>query len=117
MNWYIDVIKKYAVFTGRARRKEYLMFMLFNFFVSVIFNIFFYAYQQSYTVAVIMSLYSLALLLPVLGVTIRRLHDTGRSGWWIFLGLIPIIGAVAVLVFLCLDSEPGANQYGENPKE
>jgi len=117
MNWYIDVIKKYAVFTGRARRKEYWMFMLFNIIIQGVLDIFYYASQKSIAIVVIMCLYSLALLLPSLGVTIRRLHDTGRSGWWFFLGFIPIIGPIILFVFICLDSQPGANQYGENPKE
>ncbi len=60
--------------------------------------------------------YQLAGLLPGLGVAVRRLHDTGRSGWMILIGLIPFVGAIALFVFMCLDSQPGPNEYGPNPK-
>jgi uncharacterized membrane protein YhaH (DUF805 family) len=62
-------------------------------------------------------LFYLAILLPGLGVSIRRLHDTGRSGWWLLIGLVPFVGGITLLVFTCLDSAPGANAYGPNPKE
>jgi uncharacterized membrane protein YhaH (DUF805 family) len=61
-------------------------------------------------------LVALALLLPSLAVTARRLHDTGRSGWWILIGIIPLIGAIVLLVFECQDSQPQTNQYGPSPK-
>ena len=117
MNWYVDVISKYAVFDGRARRKEYWMFYLINIIISIVFNIILYASQQSTSIALIMLLYTLAIFLPSLGVSIRRLHDTGRSGWFVLISLIPLIGAIILLVFLCQDSQPGANKYGENPKQ
>jgi uncharacterized membrane protein YhaH (DUF805 family) len=113
MEWYIKVLKNYVGFQGRARRKEYWMFILFSFIVSVILAI-----LESIIGAkdVLTGLYSLAVLLPSLAVGVRRLHDTGRSGWWLLLCLIPIIGSIIVLVFTCQDSEPTANQYGPNPK-
>ncbi len=62
-------------------------------------------------------LYSLAAFLPGFAVTCRRLHDTGRSGWWFLLVFLPIVGLIVLIVFLCLDSQPGENAYGPNPKE
>lgn len=124
MEWYVKVLKQYAEFEGRARRKEYWMFALVHFLIIM-------ALQagmvmlggmnpESSIGLVIMSLlglYSLAVFIPSLAVTVRRLHDTGRSGWWFFISFIPIIGTIALIVFLVQDSQPGANQYGENPKE
>ncbi len=119
MNWYITVLKKYAVFSGRARRKEYWMFLLFH----IIFCIVAWVLDNVFGTArefgrpgIIYSLYSSAVLLPGWAVTIRRLHDVGKSGWWIFIGLVPLIGAIWLLVLLARDSQPGVNQYGPNPK-
>jgi len=114
MNYYFEVLKKYAVFSGRARRKEYWMFVLFNLIISLIINLvtafvevfFFLSY-----------LYILAVLIPIIAVAVRRLHDTNRSGWWWFIGFVPIIGSIILIVFLAQDSQPGENQYGPNPKE
>jgi uncharacterized membrane protein YhaH (DUF805 family) len=112
VNWYLEVLKKYAVFSGRARRKEYWMFILFNSIVSIVL----FVIGQAIDVEILSSLYSLAVLLPSLGVTIRRLHDTNRSGWWILIGLVPLAGFIVLLVFTVSDSQPGDNQYGPNPK-
>jgi len=117
MNWYLEVLKKYAVFTGRARRKEYWYFFLFNIIISFVLGLIegllgmFPEAHQS----VLATLYSLAVLLPAIGVSIRRLHDTGRSGWWLLIGLIPILGAIVLLVFMVQDSEPGDNRFGPSP--
>lgn len=113
MSWFVEVLKKYAVFAGRARRKEYWMFTLFT----VIFYIVLAAVGFAIDFAYLPVILELALLLPTWGVTVRRLHDTGRTGWWILIGLIPLVGAVVMLVFLCSDSESGQNKYGPNPKE
>jgi uncharacterized membrane protein YhaH (DUF805 family) len=126
MNWYIDVLKKYAQFDGRARRKEYWMFALINFVIEFAYCIF------VGVVAAVMShsdnpgmaallfiplwIYALAILVPALAVSVRRLHDTGKSGWFILLGFVPIVGGIIVLVFMCQDSQPGPNEYGPNPK-
>ncbi len=120
MNWYIKVLKNYVTFNGRARRKEYWIFFLVNTIISAVLTsvdsfiagpgnigIFYY----------IGILYSLAVLLPGLAVSIRRLHDTGRSGWWLLILLIPLIGAIVLLIFMAQDSNPGENQFGPNPKE
>jgi len=121
MSWYIQVLKKYAVFSGRARRKEIWYFVLISYIISTVLwwidsLIGTYQIDNLWTIYVLFSLYGLAVLLPSIGVSIRRLHDTGRSGWWIFIGLIPLIGAIILLVFFVTDSQPGTNQYGPSPK-
>lgn len=120
MNYYTDVLKKYTVFDGRARRKEYWMFTLWNFIVSFAITIvfgFIGAITNVHGLVVVTWLYGLAVLLPALGVAVRRLHDTGRTGWWLFIGFIPFVGAIVLLVFMVLDSNPGENKYGPNPKQ
>ena len=112
MKEFIDCIKnKYACFSGRARRREYWMFLLFLFIFSFVASIVDIVLGMS----VISLLLALGTLLPHLGVTIRRLHDSGRSGWWCLLAFVPFFG-ILLIVFLCLDSQPGENQYGPNPK-
>ncbi len=112
MNYYIDCWKNYVGFSGRARRKEYWMFVLFNFLAGVVASVI----DGILGTMMIYSLYSLAALLPGLAVCARRLHDTDRSGWWILISLIPLVGIIVLIVFLCQDSKPGENQYGANPK-
>lgn len=114
MNWYLETLKKYAVFTGRARRKEYWYFALFNFIIS--FTLGFIEGFVGSDQSVLGLIYAFAVLLPAIGVAIRRLHDTGRSGWWFLIVLFPIIGGFVLLYFLILDSDAGDNQYGPNPK-
>ncbi|UJF34929.1 DUF805 domain-containing protein [Paenibacillus hexagrammi] len=113
MEWYVKVLKNYVGFQGRARRKEYWMFVLFNLIASIILTILDSILGLK---SVFSGLYSLAVLLPSLAVSVRRLHDIGKTGWWILIGLIPVIGAIILIVFDCMDSEPGDNQYGPNPK-
>ena len=120
MNWYLKCWKQYADFSGRARRKEYWIFSLINYII-----IFFLYILQIVMIEstlwlifpIIFFLYAVAVFLPGLEVNIRRLHDIGKSGWWYLIYLIPIIGAIWLTVLMCLDSEPGENQWGENPKE
>ncbi|MFI8236139.1 DUF805 domain-containing protein [Streptomyces sp. NPDC085866] len=112
MHWYVDVLKKYAVFSGRARRQEYWMFFLFNLIISIVLTV----VDRAIGSNVISLIYTLAVLLPGLGVTIRRLHDTGRSGWWIFISLIPLVGTIILIVFLATEGKAEQNQYGPNPK-
>ena len=112
MNWYLLVLKKYAVFSGRARRKEIWYFILFDFIFAFALGLI----DQLIGSYVLASLYSLAFLLPSIGVSIRRLHDTGRTGWWVFIGLIPLVGAIILLIFFVTDSQPDTNQYGPSPK-
>ena len=118
MSWYITVLKKYAVFSGRARRKEYWMFVLFNFIFALALGLIEGILQINAggNYSVLSTIYSLAVLVPSLAVAVRRLHDTNRSGWWLLIGLIPLAGAIVLLVFMVQDSQPGENQYGSNPK-
>ena len=120
MNWYVKVLKNYAVFSGRARRKEYWMFVLFNFIFSVIAMILDKILGLTFEnvgYGPIYLLYCLAVFIPGLAVSVRRLHDIGKSGWFILISLIPFIGPIWLLVLMCTDSEPGENDYGPNPKE
>jgi uncharacterized membrane protein YhaH (DUF805 family) len=113
MNWYLDVLKKYAVFSGRARRKEYWMFFLFNIIIAIALTI---VEAVVGLPGVLSGLYSLAVLLPSIAVGVRRLHDVGRSGLWLLIGLVPVIGIIVLIVFAVTDSQPGTNQYGPSPK-
>jgi uncharacterized membrane protein YhaH (DUF805 family) len=113
MEWYLAVLKKYADFSGRARRREYWMFVLVNLVISCVLAGL--AYVSS-AFNVLSWIYTVAVLVPSFAVGTRRLHDTGRSGWWWLIGLIPLIGAIILIVFFCQDSAPGDNQYGPNPK-
>lgn len=119
MKWYLGVLKKYAVFSGRARRKEYWMFFLFNWIFSIaavlLDNLIGTANSNS-GYGVISIIYSLAVLLPSLAVGIRRLHDLGKSGWWIFIALIPLVGAIWLIVLYATAGQPVENQYGPDPK-
>ncbi len=113
MNWYLQVLKEhYADFNGRARRKEYWMFVLFN----VIFGVVVGFISGLLGIKWLASIYSLAVLVPSIAVSVRRLHDTGRSGWWLLIGLVPLIGSIWLIVLLCLDSQPETNKWGANPK-
>lgn len=116
MNYYIGCFKKYAVFAGRARRMEYWMFILFNILVSLAIGFVCGLLGLVDESGIIGSCYMLATFLPGIAVTVRRLHDTGRSGWWWWIVLVPFVGPIVFLVFVCSDSQPGANAYGENPK-
>ena len=112
MNYYMDVLKKYADFGGRARRTEYWMFTLINVIVALVIA-FVSAKIGMYWLYFV---YLVAVLLPSLAVGIRRLHDTGRSGWWLLVALVPLLGAIVLLIWMIQDSQPGDNQYGANPK-
>ena len=117
MNWVKEVFTKYAVFEGRARRQEYWFFTLFVVLVSIALALVDTATGTYHGgVGLLGGLFSLAVLLPSIAVTARRLHDTDRSGWWILIWLVPIVGWIVLLVFMCLDSTPGANRFGPNPK-
>lgn len=118
MKWYLQAFRKYAVFEGRAARREFWMFFLVNLIVQFI-----VAFMDSTTNSVIGNdvgilgiLYTLAVFLPYLSLTVRRLHDTGRSGLWVLIVLVPLIGLVVLLVLLALDGQPGENAHGPNPK-
>ena len=114
MEWYLKVLKQYADFNGRARRKEYWMFVLFNVIASIILGAIDGAVGSYGALA---GLYGLAVLIPSLAVGVRRLHDIGKSGWMLLVAFIPVIGFIWLLVLLIMDGTPGENQYGANPKE
>ena len=113
MNWYIEVLKKYATFSGRASRSEYWMFVLFNMIFAIVTMV---LDGVAGTMGIIYLVYIVATFLPALGVGVRRLHDTNRSGWMILISLIPLIGIILLIVWVCQDSDVGDNQYGANPK-
>lgn len=128
MKWYLKALRQYADFSGRARRTEYWMFVLFNFIFSIV------AIGLDYMLGFGLSLsdeygdtvqipygyifiaYTLAMLIPGLAVAVRRLHDVGKSGWMLLVGLIPLIGGIWLLVLYCTDSQDGSNKWGDNPK-
>lgn len=118
MDWYLIALKKYAVIDGRARRKEYWYFFLFNLIIMLLLS------TVDYTVGTVDiesgtglfgTLYALAIFIPSITVGVRRLHDLGRTGWWMLLSLIPIIGSIILIIFFVQPSESGKNEYGPNP--
>ena len=119
MNWYLGALKKYATFEGRARRKEYWFFVLFNVLAIIVLEILdvvLGTFSKETGFGLLSGLYAIAVLLPSLAVTVRRLHDTDRSGWWILINFIPLIGAIVLLIFTLLDGTPGSNRFGPSPK-
>ena len=113
LDYYTGVLKNYAGFEGRARRAEFWQYGLMNLIVVVVL-VFLSAIIKPLFFLVI--IYYLAILVPTLAVTVRRLHDTDRSGFWFFISFVPFVGGIILLVFECLDSTPGDNKYGPNPK-
>ena len=119
MSWFIESLKKYAVFSGRSRRKEYWYFVLFVVFISIVLSIvdnLIGAYDRSSGAGLLSSIFSLAVLIPSIAVSVRRLHDIDRTGWWVLISLVPLVGWIVLLVFHVQDSTPGPNRYGPNPK-
>ncbi len=115
LNWYIAVLKKYVVFSGRAGRPEFWWFFLFNLIVSIVLVTI--DVQLGLLVAggaggILSTVYSLATLLPSLGVSVRRLHDTNRSGWWMLILLVPLVGLIVLLVFFIMAGTPDENRHG-----
>ena len=125
MKYYLTVLKNYATFTGRARRSEYWYFALFNIIFGVVAMLidnamgttFNFGYGITIPYGYLYLLYTLFVFIPGLAVTIRRLHDVGKSGWMFLVVLIPLIGAIWLLVLLFTDSQSGSNKWGGNPKE
>lgn len=120
MKWFLDALKnKYATFEGRARREEYWYFVLFyvlSIVALAIIDGIIGTSSEEHGFGLLSALFVIATFLPQLAVTVRRLHDTNRSGWWVLLEFIPVIGGLVLLVFMVLDSQPGANRFGPNPK-
>jgi len=118
MNYYFEAWRKYAVIDGRARRKEYWTFRLLNILIYFCFIAELLINQNNNPIlAMLMLVFVFAMLIPTIAITIRRLHDTGRSGWWYFIDCVPLIGSLWLFVLTLLDSQPGTNKYGPNPKE
>ena len=121
MRWYLMVLKKYAEFNGRSRRKEYWYFTLISSVISIILT-----FVSEYMGLMLMALdtpvgildtvYQLAVLIPSIAVSVRRLHDTNHSGWWMLLAFVPIVGWIWLIVLMATDSEASANAHGANPK-
>ncbi|MFY1670896.1 DUF805 domain-containing protein [Plantactinospora sp. WMMB334] len=116
-----SVLSQYVGFSGRARRAEYWWFFLFSLLVGIVTSILDSALGTDFEGAsgsggLLNLIATLALVLPSLAVGVRRLHDTDRSGWWILIGLIPLVGAIVLLVFFVLDGTPGPNRFGPSPK-
>ena len=119
MGWYIEALKKYAVFGGRSRRKEYWYFVLFSLIVSLVLSAvdaLLGTFGSASNVGLLGGIYGLAIIIPTIAVSVRRLHDIDRTGWWVLISLVPVIGTIVLLVFAVLDGTPGENRFGPNPK-
>ncbi len=114
MNWYLKVLKQYAIFSGRAGRKEFWMFVLINLVFSIAASV---LDRIMGTWGIVGGIYALLVLIPALAVAVRRLHDIGKSGWMLLVGFIPIIGAIWLIVLWASEGQPDSNQYGEKPIE
>ncbi|MEL0632733.1 DUF805 domain-containing protein [Pseudoalteromonas carrageenovora] len=114
MEYFMEAMRRYTDFSGRTRRKNFWMFILFYAIFYVICAV---IDGVIGTAPIVTTLFSLAMLIPSISIAARRLHDTGRSGWWQLIALIPLIGGIVLLVFYVLDSHQGENDYGPNPKE
>ena len=120
MNWYLAVLKNYAGFSGRARRKEYWMFVLFNMIfaiVAIVLDNVLGIAMEGIGYGPLYGLYLLAIIIPSIAVGVRRLHDIGKSGWMMLISFIPLIGGIWLFVLFVTDGNPGENEYGANPKE
>lgn len=137
MHWYFAVLKKYAIISGRARRKEFWLYMLVNWIVGIVllglFGVLFalafpvlrskavgpgdiLLLLTAYYFIFLGDLYYMATVVPSVAVGVRRLHDTDLSGWWLLIGLVPVIGPIILIVLMARDSTPGENRFGLNPK-
>jgi len=119
VNWFITALKKYAVFSGRSRRSEYWYFGLFYLIIYVLLAFvdgIAGTYNEMSSVGLLTGIFALGMLIPSLAVSVRRLHDTDRTGWWLLVALIPLIGAIVLIVFSVQDSGAGTNRFGPNPK-
>lgn len=120
MEYFLHGLRNYAVFSGRARRKEYWMFVLFQIIFGVVMtvadNLFGTTWGDAGDEGILYSLYSLALFIPGLAVSVRRLHDVGKSGWFTFIILIPLVGIIWLLVLDCTEGTQSENEYGPDPK-
>lgn len=111
MEYFIGAIRKYAEFSGRSTRKEYWMYYLIYFLIYIVLAVI----DGIVGVMIFTSIFSLALMIPSVSITARRLHDTGRSGWWQLILFVPLIGLIVMIIFLVQDSSD-SNKYGTNPE-
>lgn len=120
MSWYLKVLRNYATFSGRARRQEFWMFVLFNlviaFALRVVDHFAGLTYGPNGSQGILHSIYMLAVLIPGIAVATRRLHDIGKSGFYLFVAFVPCIGGFMLLYWYILDGNPGTNAYGADPK-
>ena len=119
MKWYLKCLSQYADFSGRARRKEYWMFFLFNIIFALVLGFIdglLGTFSAETGWGLLGGIYTLALLIPGIAVCVRRLHDVGKSGLYYLLIFIPLIGAIILLVWFCTEGEHGSNGWGEDPK-
>ncbi|MFD1016614.1 DUF805 domain-containing protein [Winogradskyella rapida] len=121
MEWYLKVVRdNYANFSGRARRQEYWMFVLFNLIITIALAIVFGTLGALLDIPALFSLYviyALAVVIPSLAVAVRRLHDVGKSGWFYLISLIPFIGGIWLIILFATEGDQGANAYGPDPKQ
>jgi len=116
LQWYLEVLRKYAQFDGRAHRTEFWLFVLVNVAISFVLSILDVIIGTDTDFGGLLgAIYGLAVLVPSLAVGARRLHDTGRSGWWQLLLLIPLIGLIILIVWWAKEGEPAPNRWGPNP--
>ena len=120
MDWMMMPLRRYADFSGRSRRKEYWMLILGVFIAAIVLSVIDGMMGMSGAVAglygPLTTLLLLALIIPGIAVQVRRFHDQDKSGWFVLLGLIPVVGSIAVLVFMCLEGTAGDNRFGPDPK-
>jgi len=118
MNWYLKAFKNYAVFNGRARRKEYWYFVLFNIIFSILLTAVdsFAGTLDANGSGLLSSIYALVVFLPSIAVAVRRLHDVDKSAWWMLIGIVPVIGVIILFIFMVKEGDPYENRYGINPK-
>lgn len=118
LDYMLMPLRKYAQFQGRSRRAEYWWYALFTFAVSIVLALIDIAVFGTAAggVGILGGLFALATLVPSIAVGVRRLHDTDRSGWWLLIALIPLIGAIVLIVFFVMDGAPGENKFGPSPK-
>ena len=119
MGWFVAPLKRYAVFRGRSRRKEYWLFALFCLVVLLILSAADRAtgtFDASTGVGLLTGVFYLVILVPTIAVSVRRLHDTDRTGWWALLSFVPVIGTIVLLVFAVLPGTRGSNRFGPDPR-
>lgn len=119
MSWYLEAFEKYAGVGGRSRRKEYWYFMLFNLIVGLVLvgiDLLLGTFSPSSNIGLLSGIYSLAVIIPSLALSVRRLHDIDRTGWWVLINSVPPVGSIVLLVFAVTNGTPGGNRYGPNPR-